>query len=258
MTAIAVDDHGSVRQLTLNRPDAGNAIDMALAEQFAAVAEQAAADPSVRCVVVTGSGRMFCVGGDIGLFAAGDPAEVLRDLATAFHRGLMALATMAKPLVVLVNGPAAGAGLSLLLHGDIVLAARSAHFTAAYTAIGLSPDGGMTWTLPRLVGSRLAQEMILTNRRLTADEAASAGMITRVVDDDKLQSAGLELAAKLAAGPVAAFGAARALLRLSSTTTLENQLAAEATSISNAGAGAECAEGLAAFLQKRRPVFTTD
>jgi hypothetical protein len=119
---------------------------------------------------------------------------------------------MKKPLVVLVNGPAAGAGLSLALAGDITLAAKSAHFTGAYGALGLTPDGGMTWSLPRLVGRRRAQEIILSNRRVSAEEAAAIGLVTRVVADDALEAEGAELAANLARASTAAIGAARQLL----------------------------------------------
>ncbi len=255
MSAVHVERHGAILMITLDRPRAGNAFDMEQAESFADAAEAASVDTAVRCVVLTGAGPMFCVGGDIKLFASGEPSAILRDLAQPFHRGVTALATMPKPLVVLVNGPAAGAGLSVALYGDVVIAARSAHFTAAYTAIGLTPDGGLTWNLPRLIGTRLAQEMILTNRRLSADEALAAGMITRVVDDADLAAAGTEVSASLAAGPTAALGGARRLIARGATAILEDHLAAEAASIRRAGSGSECREGLAAFLERRQPDF---
>ena len=162
---------------------------------------------------------------------------------------------MPKPLLVLVNGPAAGAGLSLAISGDVVLAARSAHFAAAYGAIGLTPDGGMSWTLPRLVGLRKAQEIILTNRRISAAEAEQIGMVTRLVDDEQLIEEGRQTAARLAAAPVAAFGAARALLQESFSSGFETQLEREARAITLAGALPECREGLAAYFAKRSPDF---
>ena len=255
MSKLINEREGPVARLVLNRPDAGNALDLELAAQLAQAAAEYADDPSVRCVVLTGSGRMFCSGGDIGLFASGDSSAVLRELAGKFHEAITTLATMAKPLLVLVNGPAAGAGLSLALIGDIVIAARSAHFTAAYTGIGLTPDGGMTWTLQRLVGLRLAQEMILTNRRLGAAEALAAGLVSQVVGKEALVETGASTAISLASGPVAALGAARALLLAGANSTLLQQLHREAEAISVAGAGDECREGLAAFLEKRKPDF---
>ncbi|WP_226016430.1 enoyl-CoA hydratase/isomerase family protein [Novosphingobium sp. FKTRR1] len=246
-----------VARLTLNRPEQGNAIDFALAEALRDGARDAAADPAVRVVVLTGAGRMFCVGGDIGLMAgaADSPGPVLRQLAETLHDAVSTLADMAKPLVVLVNGPAAGAGLSLAALGDIVLAVPGAHFTAAYSAIGLTPDGGMSWLLPRLVGLRVAQEMVLTNRRVKAEEAVSLGLITRVVEAEALESEGAALLAKLADGPTQALGKARWLLAEAHTNGLAVHLDLEAQSIASAAAGAEGLEGVAAFLAKRKPDF---
>lgn len=256
--AVLIERDGGVARLVLNRPEAGNAIDMALADALARAADDVAADPSVRCVVLTGAGRMFCVGGDIGGFAAaGDDASgFLRALAGRLHEAVRRLATMAKPLLVLVNGPAAGAGLSLAALGDVVLAARSAHFTAAYTGIGLTPDGGMSWLLPRLVGLRRAQEMILTNARLPAEAAADAGLVTRTVDDDALAAEGAAVAARLVAAPTAALGAVRTLFLDAATATLSDHLDRETASIAAAGGGAEAHEGIAAFLARRKPDFT--
>lgn len=249
---------GAVATITLNRPEAGNTINMALAEGLARVLDEIVDDPAVRCVVLTGEGRLFCGGGDISAFAAaGDSTpQLLRKLADAFHASVLRMAKMAKPLVMLVNGPAAGAGMSLALSGDVVLAARSAHFTAAYGMVGLTPDGGMSWLLPRLVGLRNAQEMILTNRRVGAEEAAEIGLITRVMDDADLVAAGQELAAGLAEAPTGALGGARALLSVSLHNPLDVQLDLEARTISAAGATADSREGIGAFLARRKPQFT--
>lgn len=245
-----------VARLTLNRPDAGNAIDMAMAEALAAAATRCETDAAIRCVVLTGAGRLFCAGGDLGLFTtAEDVPAVLHALATTLHGALIRFARMPKPLLVLVNGPAAGAGMSMALCGDVVLAARSAHFTAAYGAIGLTPDGGMSWLLPRLVGLRKAQDIILTNRRVKAEEAEAIGMVTAVVDDGRLAEAGRAMAERLSAAPVQALGAARLLLQRSFSTGFEDQLAAEANAISAAGGRPESREGLAAFMAKRPPDF---
>ncbi len=257
MTTVLTTIENGVATLTLNRPEQGNTIDMALAEDLRAAAQAVAADPAVRCVVLTGTGRMFCAGGDIGAFAgAGDQASAfIRTLADVLHEAVVVLAEMNKPLVAVVNGPAAGAGLSLAAAADIVLASEAAHFTAAYTAIGLTPDGGMSWLLPRLVGLRTAQEMILTNRRVTATEALALGLVTRVVPADDLTAEASKLAARLADGPTAAFGAVRHLLAAQSNNALAEHLDREAASIAAAAGGPEGREGVAAFLAKRKPDF---
>jgi 2-(1,2-epoxy-1,2-dihydrophenyl)acetyl-CoA isomerase len=248
---------GAVALIRLNRPDAGNTIDMALAASLEARCREAAEDRSVRAVLFTGEGKLFCGGGDISAFASAgaDAGAFLFDLATRLHQSVEILAAMEKPLVVAVNGPAAGAGLSLAIAGDVVIAARSAHFSAAYGAVGLTPDGGMSWLLPRVVGLRRAQEIILTNRRIGADEAAAIGLVTRVVDDAALAGEALAAAHALAAGPVAALAGARALLAEGAGRDLAGQLRAEANRIAQAGAGSEAREGISAFLARRKPDF---
>lgn len=258
MSTVLLARDGGIATITLDRPDQGNAIDMDMARALDAVARDCAGDPAVRCVVLAGNGRLFSAGGDIAAFAAaGDRAGAfLHELASALHEAVLVLARMDKPLLTLVHGPAAGAGLSLALLGDVVLAGDAAHFTAAYSGIGLTPDGGMSWLLPRVAGLRVAQEMILTNRRVGAEEAARLGLVTRVVPDADLAAEVQAMAARLAAAPVRALGAARALLLDSSTRDLAAHLVVEADSIAAAGAGAEGREGVAAFLERRKPDFT--
>lgn len=247
---------GAVVKLTFNRPDRGNSIDIEMGRALVDAAIRCDSDPSVRCVVLTGAGRLFCAGGDVGVFSAGEGTNaLLSELASTLHLACAKFARMGKPLVTLVNGPAAGAGLSLALAGDIVIAARSAHFTAAYTAIGLTPDGGLSWLLPRLVGLRRAQDMILTNRRVTADEAEAIGLVTRTVDDAALGDEGGRIAATLADGAIAALSASRALLLESFAAGPETQMEKEARSIAAAAAGPEGREGVTAFLAKRKPDF---
>lgn len=255
---VLLNRDGTVATITLNRPEAGNAIDMALAEALTRVLDAIVDDRAVRCVVLTGEGRLFCGGGDVSGFAGsgnGTP-QSLRGLADTLHASISRLAKMAKPLVVLVNGPAAGAGMSLALLGDVTLAARSAHFTAAYCKVGLTPDGGMSWLLPRLVGLRRAQEMILTNLRVSAEEAAKIGLVTRVVDDADLAASGQALATQLAESATGALAGARALLSVSLQSSLDAQLEFEARTISAARATADSREGIAAFLERRKPQFT--
>ncbi|MCP1472366.1 2-(1,2-epoxy-1,2-dihydrophenyl)acetyl-CoA isomerase [Sphingobium sp. OAS761] len=250
----AVSD--GIARITLARPDVGNAIDLPLARALLSAAIACETDAAIRCVVLNGQGRLFCAGGDVvAMREAGDKLPLmLTELMAVFHAAVSRLARMPKPLLVLVNGPAAGAGFSLAMLGDVVLSSRSAHYTAAYGAIGLTADGGLSWLLPRLVGLRKAQEIILTNRRIKAEDAEAIGLVTRTVDDDALIDESNAAATALANAPVAALGAARALLKESYESGLETQLDRELRSMAVA-ADLEAREGLAAFFAKRPPVF---
>jgi 2-(1,2-epoxy-1,2-dihydrophenyl)acetyl-CoA isomerase len=246
-----------IARLTLNRPKVGNAIDVPLARALMEAAIECDEDESIRCVLMTGAGKLFCAGGDIGGFAAaGDKIPLLlKELTVYLHSAISRFSRMEKPMISAVNGPAAGAGFSLSLLGDIVLAAQSAHFTVAYTAIGMTPDGGTTWLLPRLVGLRRAQEWALTNKRISAAEAAQSGLITRVVDDAVLAEEADKLANQFAGSAVHAMGGTRNLLLESFSNPLELQLEREARRIAEAGRSLEGKEGIAAFLGKRKPDF---
>lgn len=256
MTPLLHERRGPVAWLTLNRPP-GNAIDVPLARALMEAANACDEDRAVRCVVLTGQGRMFCAGGDVaGFAAAGDAMPALTKELTAYlHTALSRLARMDKPLVTAINGPVAGGGLGLALLGDVALAARSAHFTMAYTALGLTPDGGSTWLLPRLVGLRRAQEMALLNTRLDAEQAAAWGLISRVVEDAALPAEADALARRLAAGPTAALGRTRALLASSLGAGFETQMEMEARAIADTSRGADAREGVRAFMEKRPPRF---
>jgi 2-(1,2-epoxy-1,2-dihydrophenyl)acetyl-CoA isomerase len=256
-STLLIERDGSVVKLILNRPEAGNALNMELARALAAAAIQCDTDTSIRCVTLTGRGRLFCAGGDVNEFAAAGAAvgPMLSELAGTMAIAVSRLARMQKPLLCLVNGPVAGAGLSLAILGDVVLAARSAHFTVGYTAIGLTPDCGASWLLPRLVGLRKAQELVLTNRRIHAAEAEAIGLITRAVDEDRLPAEGAAMTEVLDRAATAAVGASRALFLESFGAGLETHMDHEARKISVAGAGVEGQEGIAAFVQKRSPNF---
>jgi 2-(1,2-epoxy-1,2-dihydrophenyl)acetyl-CoA isomerase len=249
---------GGVARLTLNRPDAGNALDPPTAAALAAHATELEARDDVRAVVLTGAGKAFCVGGDLRFMAdAGDDAErAVRALATDFHAALESLARLDAPVITAVNGVAAGGGMSMAIAGDLVLAAESARFTMAYTAAGLAPDGGSTWLLPRLVGLRRATELMLLNERLSAAQALELGLVTRVVPDAELAAAAGELAAQLAAGATRAYGEVKRLLRTSATTSFSDQLVEEATTIGRCAGSPHGREGIAAFLEKRAPSFS--
>jgi 2-(1,2-epoxy-1,2-dihydrophenyl)acetyl-CoA isomerase len=254
---LLIERAGSIVTLTLNRSDAGNALDMPLARALLHAAIACDEDDTIRCVVLTGAGRMFCAGGDVGAFgAAGDELPAfLKEITSYLHAAVARFAHMHKPLLTAINGPAAGAGLSLALLGDIVMASRSAHFTVAYTALGLSPDGGATWLLPRLVGFRKAQELTLLNTRVNADDAVSAGLITRVVDDPAFKSEVQSMAERLAAAATPAIGKVRNLLVESFGASLESQMDAEARAITDLSRTAYGREGVAAFVAKRKPQF---
>jgi 2-(1,2-epoxy-1,2-dihydrophenyl)acetyl-CoA isomerase len=252
---LAVED--GIAYLTLARPQAGNAIDDSLVIELRDRAEELASRNDARAVVLSGQGENFCVGGDLSYFATlGDDVEAaMRKLADEFHAGVAALRALDAPLIAVVRGAAAGGGLSLVCAADLVLAAESARFTMAYTAAGLSPDGGGSWFLPRLVGLRLATEMLLTNRRLSATEAEAKGIVTEVIADSELDAAAEKLARQIAAGPAAAFGSVKRLLQASGTNSLSGQLEAEAVEIARNASLPDGREGVAAFLQKRRPRF---
>jgi 2-(1,2-epoxy-1,2-dihydrophenyl)acetyl-CoA isomerase len=255
--AISVDVTDGVATLTLNRPEKRNAIGPEMSAALAQAAERCGGDPAIRCVLLTGAGSFFSVGGDVDLFSqAGDDATaIVGDLAASFHAGVLRLATMPKPLVTAINGPAAGAGLSLAMLGDLAIAAQSAQFSVAYTGIGLTPDGGASWMLPRLVGLRRAQEMVLTNRRVGAEEAASIGLVTRTVPDADLMAAAQDCARRLSMGAVAALATCRRLLLDGASRSLADQLDDEAAAIAAASGSPEGREGVKAFLDKRRPSF---
>lgn len=246
-----------VATITLNRPDAANAIDLALGRELMHVAIRCDEDASVRAVVLTGAGRMFCAGGDLKSFAAHGDAlpSLLKELTTYLHAATSRFARMNAPLVIAVNGTAAGAGFSLAVSGDLVLMAESASLTMAYTAAGLSPDGSSTYFLPRLIGLRRAQELMITNRKLGSAEALAWGLVTQVVPDAELASTAGALARKLAAGPTRAFGAVKGLLATAFTESLETQMELEARGIAAMANTEDGREGIAAFAGKRAPKF---
>ncbi len=254
-TPLLVERDSAVLRLTLNRPQRANVLDLALCKALLDAAILADEDDAVRCVVLAARGKLFCAGGDIDAFvAAGDAlGPLVKQMTAALHMALARLLRMNKPLVTVVAGPAAGAGLSLAILGDIALAARSAHFTSAYTTIGMTPDGGSTWLLPRLVGMRRAQEMVLLNRRVSAEEAAQLGLITRAVPDEALAAEADSVVQQLAQGATAALGRSRNLLHSSFTTTLETHLEAEARAIADSARTEDARTRMAAFLQKRKP-----
>ena len=251
-----VKDH--VARVTFNRPDAANALNMQMALDLMHASIQASEDRAVRAVLITGAGKMFSGGGDLKSFAAqGDalPGH-LKETALYLHAAVSRFVRMDAPVIVAVNGSAGGAGMSLCLFADLVLAAESAKFTMAYTRAGLSPDGSSTYFLPRIVGVRRALELALTNRVLTAREAADWGIVTKVVPDAELLTQADALARQLAAGATRALGSAKRLMHHSFTESLETQMELEAQAIADAARTRDAREGIAAFIAKRKPAFS--
>jgi 2-(1,2-epoxy-1,2-dihydrophenyl)acetyl-CoA isomerase len=243
--------------ILLNRPDDGNAITLEMAGELLDAALRCDEDPEVRAVVLTGSGKMFCAGGDLKAFAAqGDGASLyMKQVTQAFHAAISRFNWMAAPVIGAINGTAAGGGLSLALATDIALAAESAKFTMAYTKVGLVPDGGSTYFLARLVGLRRAKEMVLLNPVLSAQQALEWGLINRVVADDQVVPTALDLARQLAKGPTRSFGEAKRLILSGATESLESQMERESRAIAALVGSADGREGIAAFLGKRMPEF---
>jgi 2-(1,2-epoxy-1,2-dihydrophenyl)acetyl-CoA isomerase len=257
MSTVDLDVRDGVAYLTLNRPEAGNALDPGLIHGFRDAAESLEGRDDIGAVILTGAGKNFSVGGDLRFMhdAGEDVAHAVYGLASTMHAGIEALASLDAPVISAVRGAAAGGGMSIAIAADLVLAAESSHFTVAYTAIGFSTDGGASWTLPRLVGLRRAMELALLNERLTAARAQELGIVTRVVPDDALDAEAEKLARRLAEGPVGAHAAVKRLLRGSSTSTFSSQLAVEAHTIAGLAAAPDGREGVLAFLDKRAPHF---
>jgi 2-(1,2-epoxy-1,2-dihydrophenyl)acetyl-CoA isomerase len=214
-------------------------------------------DPELKVVVLSASGRFFCAGGDIKeMLAHGDEVgAAVKSLADDLHSAISTLSRMQAALIVAVNGVAAGAGFSLALIGDIVLASESASFTVAYTRAGLCPDGSSSYFLPRLVGLRKAQELMLTNSTLTAQEACSLGLVTRVVTDDDLLAQADLVASDLASGARLSTAYVKKLLLASSDNDLETQMELEGELVSRCAASPDGREGIQAFVEKRKPEF---
>ena len=258
LKTLLFEKRDGIARVTLNRPDAANALDRTMARELSDVAIDCDEDAGVRCVVLTGAGsRMFCAGGDLRAFVdAGKQAPALvKDMTTHLHAAVSRFARMNAPVICAVNGTAAGGGFSLMCGCDLVIAAASASFTMAYTRAGLSPDGSSTFYLARVIGLRRAYEMALTNRVLSAAEALEWGLVNRVVADADLHKEVDVLAAQLAAGATAAFGATKRLLLDGAAESLETQMERESRGIAAMLGHADGQEGVKAFLAKRKPVF---
>ena len=253
---LAIDEGLAI--LTLNRPSAANAMNRQMAADLRAASVQLYHDSSVRAVLLTSEGRIFCGGGDLAEFAAQDPAELpgfVDAMTIDLHSAVNRFSRMNAPLVAAVGGSAGGAGLSLVAASDLVVAGQSAKFTMGYTRAGLVPDGTSSFFLARVVGLRRAADLVLTNRVLTAAEAEAWGLVNRVVADDEVRSQAEALARTLAAGPTRSFGVAKKLLLEGASSSLEQAMERESFAISGAAGAFDAQEGMAAFLGKRPPKF---
>ncbi len=252
---VVLERLGTVRRITLNRPDRLNACNDAMHARLAAVLDEVAADGSARALLVVGAGRAFCAGQDLdAVKAEGDLGAVLE---RSWNPLIRRLAAFPMPTVAAVHGVAAGAGLALALACDIVLAARSAKLLLAFNRIGLVPDSGASWQLARLVGPARARGLAMLGETLSGEQAEAWGLIWRAVEDAALAEEALATANRFAEGPTAALIATRELIAEAANRTLAEALALETEAQRYAGQGAEYAEGLAAFLAKRAPNFAT-
>ncbi|WP_337287808.1 enoyl-CoA hydratase [Candidatus Methylomirabilis sp.] len=249
---------GSVATITLNRPDRYNALNGRMVEELLEAVLACHEDQAVRAVVLTGAGQAFCAGGDVREFLdhAGALALQIKRLLGSLHSVISSICRMPKPVIAGVGGVAAGAGMGLVMACDLAVAAESAGFTMAYTKIGLPPDAGSSYFLPRLVGLRRATELTFTNRVLTAEEAKEWGLVNRVVPDAELGVTVDALANELASGPTLALGRAKRLLSMSDQVCLETQMGNEAELIALSSQTADFREGVRAFTEKRVPAFS--
>ncbi|MHB8483875.1 MAG: enoyl-CoA hydratase/isomerase family protein [Nitrospiria bacterium] len=246
-----------VAHITLNRPEAANTINEEMGKDLMHAVNHCHDDPGIRALLISGAGALFSGGGDLKAFSSTGQRlpSLIREVTTSLHAALSRLTRMNAPVVAAIHGAAAGAGLSLAMACDMVIAAESARFTVAYTEAGLTPDGGLTYFLPRMVGIRRALELTLTNRIFSAKEAAEWGIVTRVVPDKELLREAMTLATRLAAGPTDAFGVSKRLLYSGWTETLETQMENESQGIAKSAGSEDAREGIRAFLEKRAPRF---
>ena len=252
---VSLEIADGLAHMRLANPEQGNVLDLPMIAALEAAILQAE-QASARAVLISAEGRNFCVGGDLrGMVAAADRGALLREMADGLHAGLLRLDALGVPVVAAVNGSAAGAGLSLTLACDMVIGGEGSSYMMAYTAVGLSADGGSTFHLPRLIGLRLTQEMTYLNRSLNAAEALAAGLITRVMPDNAVLDAALAVARQLAQGPAGALRRMKRLLGDGFRNSLAAQLAAEAEAIAASAAMADAGEGVRAFLERRKPEF---
>ena len=251
---LEVTRDGAVATLRFSRPGALNAINVPMAQALLAAVRQLAGDASVRAVVLCGAGKGFMAGGDLATLRA-NPVQGAADLLGPLNEAVQVLATMNAPVIAKVHGVAAGAGLSLMLQADFVIAAEGTRFNLAYINLGTSCDVGASWALPRLVGLRNALEIALLGDTLTASDALRLGLVNRVVPAEHLDTAAAALIDRIAHGPTLAYGATKRLMRASFDRDLDTQLIAETAAFAGCAATEDMRAGIEAFFEKKTPVF---
>jgi 2-(1,2-epoxy-1,2-dihydrophenyl)acetyl-CoA isomerase len=255
--AVVLETAGGVARLTLNRPDRLNSFTRAMHADLRDALTEIESDPATRAVVLSGAGRGFCAGQDLAdlSFAPENPTDLGALIETEFNPLIRRIQALPKPVIAKVRGIAAGAGANLALACDLVIAARSASFLQAFVNIGLLPDSGGTWLLPRAVGSARALGLAMLGERLPAETAEQWGLIWKVVDDAALDAEVDAMAAKLATMPTRAIAAIKQAIRAAATSDLDASLDLERRLQSELGASRDYAEGVSAFLNKRAPRF---
>jgi 2-(1,2-epoxy-1,2-dihydrophenyl)acetyl-CoA isomerase len=252
---IKFEQSGVITRITLNRPDTANGMNDTMTAELADAASRCDSD-ATKVVVLTGTGRFFCAGGDLKSFAsAPNRGRHIKGVADDLHRAVSTFARMDAVLITAVNGVAAGAGFSIAITGDLVLAAESASFTMAYTRAGLSPDGSSSYYLPRLIGITKAKELMLTNRTLSAADASQWGLVTEVVPDTDLVDRTNQLADQMAATASRSNGGVKSLLLGTFANGLEEQMELEGRLLADLADSADGREGVDAFMAKRKPEF---
>ncbi len=256
---VLYDVHDHVATITLARPDAMNSLDTATKDALLAAIQRAAGDAEVRCVVLTGSGRAFCVGQDLREHITNITTQTIEEVwstVDAHYTPIaLGLATMPKPVVAAVNGVAAGAGLSIAMACDLRLAADTAGFNTAFTGVALSCDTGASWTLPRLIGPTKAMELLLMPRTLDSQEALALGLVNRVVASDDLAVEAATLASTLAQGPTLAYASVKESVAFAATHPLAESLAFESRMMARTGGSEDHRNAVNAFVSKEKPSF---
>jgi 2-(1,2-epoxy-1,2-dihydrophenyl)acetyl-CoA isomerase len=255
-SSVLVETRGAVALVTLNRPESSNTLNLEMAMDLLAAAMTCGRNPAVRAVVLTGAGRQFCFGGDLrAMQSRGDGVEgYLRELTGYLHSAISHFVRMDAPVIAAVNGTAAGAGVGLLAMADLAVCGRSSKISLAYTGVGLTPDGGTSFLLPRTIGVKRTMELLLLNRALSSNEAHEWGLVNSVVDDTEVVNEALRLAERLSTGPTHAFGKTKRLMA-ASLAGFESQMVLESETIATQAVTPEGAEGISAFTNKRKPEF---
>lgn len=261
MNTILTSSQGAVFEITLNRPQSLNALNDEMMQEFSSTLEKVARDSSIRCLVLKGAGASFMAGGDVKMFhqelgkSSSQLHERFQQFVGALHPLIEKLANLRVPVVAAVQGAVAGFGVSLSMLCDFVIAADDSYFTLAYIHLGTTPDGSSTWFLPRLVGLRRAKEIALLGERIPAAEAQRLGLAYKVVPRGALESETASFAARLAAGPTRAYGNTKLLLQSSFNHSLHEQMDFEVSSFAECASNPDFAEGVKAFVERRKPQF---